>query len=128
MDIKSAYDYARQVYGKLGVDTDAAIERVKNIPISMHCWQGDDVRGFENPEGDLTGGIQTTGNYPGRATTIAQLKADFEKAASYIPGKKRISLHAIYLDNLGEKVERDAIEYKHFAGWGRVGKGKRLRH
>ncbi|NLY69779.1 MAG: L-rhamnose isomerase [Clostridiales bacterium] len=117
MDIKSAYDYARQVYGKLGVDTDAAIERVKNIPISMHCWQGDDVRGFENPEGDLTGGIQTTGNYPGRATTIAQLKADFEKAASYIPGKKRISLHAIYLDNLGEKVERDAIEYKHFAGW-----------
>lgn len=117
MDIKSAYEYARDVYAGIGVDTEAAIARVKNIPVSMHCWQGDDVRGFENPEGDLTGGIQTTGNYPGRATTIEQLKADFEKAASLIPGKKRISLHAIYLDNLGEKVERDAIEYKHFASW-----------
>jgi L-rhamnose isomerase len=117
MDIKSAYEYAREVYAGLGVDTDKAIERVKNIPVSMHCWQGDDVRGFENPEGDLTGGIQATGNYPGRATTIEQLKADFDKAASYIPGKKRISLHAIYLDNLGKKVERDAIEYRHFKSW-----------
>lgn len=117
MDIKSAYEYAREVYAGLGVDTDAAIARVKNIPVSMHCWQGDDVRGFENPEGDLTGGIQATGNYPGRAATIEQLKADFDKAASFIPGKKRISLHAIYLDNLGKKVERDAIEYKHFKSW-----------
>lgn len=117
MDIRSAYEYAREVYAGLGVDTDKAIERVKNIPVSMHCWQGDDVRGFENPGGDLTGGIQTTGNYPGRATTIEQLKADFDKAASYIPGKKRISLHAIYLDNLGKKVERDAIEYRHFKSW-----------
>ena len=113
----NAYEYAREQYAGLGVDTEAAIERVKKIPVSMHCWEGDDVRGFENPDGDLTGGIQTTGNYPGRARTIDQLKADFTKAASFIPGKKRISLHAIYLDNLGKKVGRDEIGYKHFKTW-----------
>jgi len=124
MDIKSAYEYAREAYARLGVDTDAAIKRVKNIPISIHCWQGDDVRGFENPEGELTGGIQATGDYPGRARTIEQLRADFDKAASLVPGKKRISLHAIYLDNHGEKVERDEIEYKHFASWVKWAKEK----
>jgi L-rhamnose isomerase len=117
MSTTNAYEYARELYAGLGVDTEAAIARVKKIPVSMHCWEGDDVRGFENPDGDLTGGIQTTGNYPGRARTIDQLKADFEKAASFIPGKKRISLHAIYLDNLGKKVGRDEIEYKHFKTW-----------
>ncbi len=115
--VLSNYEFARECYAALDVDTDAAIERVKNIPVSMHCWQGDDVRGFESPDGDLTGGIQTTGNYPGRARTIDQLKADFNKAASHIPGKKRISLHAIYLDNLGCKVERGEIEFKHFKTW-----------
>ena len=117
MDTKKAYEAARELYASYGVDTDAAIAAVKNIPISMHCWQGDDVRGFVNPEGDLTGGIQTTGNYPGKARTIPELKADFEKAASLIPGKKRINLHAIYLDNLGEHVDLDKIEPKHFQTW-----------
>ncbi len=114
---EKCYENAKEAYAAIGVDVDAAIERVANIPVSMHCWQGDDVRGFENPDGDLTGGIQTTGNYPGRARTIDQLRADFEKAASLIPGKKRLSLHAIYLDNGGQKVDRDEIEPKHFASW-----------
>lgn len=117
MSTNKAYEIAKEIYASYGVDADAAIAAVGKIPVSMHCWQGDDVRGFENPDGDLTGGIQTTGNYPGRAKTISELKADFEKAASLIPGKKRISLHAIYLDNLGVKVERDAIEPKHFRTW-----------
>jgi len=117
MSLEKVYSCAKEVYSAIGVDVDAAIKRVSEIPVSMHCWQGDDVRGFENPDGDLTGGIQTTGNYPGRARTIDQLKADFEKATSLIPGKKRISLHAIYLDNLGAKVDRDEIEPKHFQTW-----------
>lgn len=115
--ITKAYELAKELYASIGVDTDKAIERLEKIPVSMHCWQGDDVRGFENPDGDLTGGIQTTGNYPGRATTIDELRADFEKAISLIPGKKRMNLHAIYLDAQGEKVDRDQIEPKHFASW-----------
>ena len=83
-----AYELAKELYASIGVDTDKAIERLEKIPVSMHCWQGDDVRGFENPDGDLTGGIQTTGNYPGRATTIAELRADFEKAISLIPARR----------------------------------------
>lgn len=110
MSVSEAYKNAKEIYAELGVNTDSAISRIEKIPVSMHCWQGDDVRGFENPDGDLTGGIQTTGNYPGRAATIEQLRSDFEKAASLIPGKKNISLHAIYLDNCGQKVERNEIE------------------
>ena len=117
MSVSEAYKNAKEIYAELGVDTDSAISRIEKIPVSMHCWQGDDVRGFENPDGDLTGGIQTTGNYPGRAVTIEQLRSDFEKAASLIPGKKNISLHAIYLDNCGERVDRNEIEPKHFASW-----------
>ncbi len=112
-----SYASAKEIYAKYGIDADAAIARVKNIPVSMHCWQGDDVRGFENPMGDLTGGIQTTGNYPGRAVNIGQLRADFDKAISLIPGKKRINLHAIYLDNCGENIGRSDIEPKHFSSW-----------
>ncbi len=112
-----AYEVAKELYAGIGVDTDKVIEKLKTIPVSMHCWQGDDVRGFENPNGDLTGGIQTTGNYPGRAATIDELRADFVKATTLIPGKKRISLHAIYLDNLGEKVERNEVQPKHFDSW-----------
>lgn len=112
-----AYQLAKELYASIGVDTDKAIERLMKIPVSMHCWQGDDVRGFENPDGDLTGGIQTTGNYPGRARTIDELRQDFDKAASLIPGKKRLNLHAMYLDAQGEKVDRDQIEPKHFASW-----------
>ena len=117
MNTQKAYELAKELYASIGVDTDKAIERLETIPVSMHCWQGDDVRGFENPNGDLTGGIQTTGNYPGRAQTIEQLRADYEKAISMIPGKKKISLHAIYLDTLGEKVERNEIQPKHFDSW-----------
>ncbi|MBQ7499910.1 MAG: L-rhamnose isomerase [Clostridia bacterium] len=115
-NIEKAYEIAKETYASLGIDTDKVIAEMKEIPISMHCWQGDDVIGFEKREGGLTGGIQTTGKYPGRATNIDQLRADFEKAASLIPGKKRINLHAIYLDS-DVPVERNNIEPKHFDSW-----------
>ncbi len=113
MDYRQSAEY----YARYGVDVDAAIERVLKIPVSVNCWQGDDVRGFEDPDGELTGGIQTTGNYPGRARTPEQLRADFDVAASLIPGKKRINLHAIYLDADGERVGRCDILPKHFDSW-----------
>lgn len=113
MDYRSAVSY----YEKYGVDVEAAIGRISKIPVSINCWQGDDVRGFENPDGELTGGIQTTGNYPGRARTVSELRADFDVAASLIPGKKRINLHAIYLDSDGKKVGRCEIEPVHFDSW-----------
>ena len=115
MSTKMRYEAAKEIYAEYGIDTDAAIKLVSQIPVSMHCWQGDDVHGFENPDGDLTGGIQVTGNYPGKATNIAQLRADFDKATSLIPGKKRINLHSFYLDNGGE-----ALRFLD-----RMGKGKR---
>jgi L-rhamnose isomerase len=100
------------------VDTDSAIERMKQYQISLHCWQGDDVGGFETPDAELAGGgIQVTGNYPGKARNIAELKQDLEKAMSMLPGKQRLNLHAIYGDFGGEKVERDEIETKHFRTW-----------
>ena len=117
MSTKNIYEAAKAIYAEYGVDTDAAIKLVSQIPVSMHCWQGDDVHGFENPDGDLTGGIQVTGNYPGKATNLAQLRADFDKAASLIPGKKRINLHSFYLDSDGEKVSREKIAPKHFDSW-----------
>ena len=117
MSIKQAYEIAKEIYAGIGVDTDKVIGELKEIPISIHCWQGDDVGGFEGTGGALTGGIQATGNYPGKATTIDQLRADFDKSASLIPGKKRISLHASYLDNMGDKVDRNTFEPKHFDSW-----------
>ncbi len=114
--VKESYELAKKRYAQLGIDTDKALETLKNIPISMHCWQGDDVIGFENPDGVLTGGIQTTGNYPGKARTPEELRADIEKAFSMIPGKHRINLHAIYGDFEGS-VERDQIRPEHFAKW-----------
>ena len=117
MSTKIRYEAAKAIYAEYGIDTDAAIKLVSQIPVSMHCWQGDDVHGFENPDGDLTGGIQVTGNYPGKATNIAQLRADFDKAASLIPGKKRINLHSFYLDNGGETVSREKIAPHHFDSW-----------
>ena len=111
------YEYAKSVYAKYGVDTDKAIEALKNIPVAVHCWQGDDVVGFDSKEA-LSGGIQTTGNYPGKATTPAQLMADFEKAMSLVPGAKKLNLHASYaIFEDGNIVGRDAIEPKHFAKW-----------
>ena len=117
MSTEKMYDLAREIYAGIGVDTDAAIARVSKIPVSIQCWQGDDVRGFENPDVALSGGIQTTGNYPGRARNLDELRRDFAFAADLIPGKKKISLHAIYLDNGGKAVPRDEIEPKHFASW-----------
>lgn len=113
---EQAYEIAKQRYAETGVDVEQALARLDTIPVSMHCWQGDDVRGFENPQGALTGGIQATGSYPGRARNARELRADLQRAMSLIPGPKRLNLHAIYLEHDGP-VERDAIEPKHFAGW-----------
>lgn len=111
------YCEAKELYGKIGVDTDAAIEKLKNVSISMHCWQGDDVNGFDSKEA-LSGGIQATGNYPGKATTPEELMADMDKALSLVPGKHRINLHASYaIFENGEWVDRNALEPKHFAKW-----------
>ncbi len=117
MTIKEKYEVAREAYKGMGVDTDAALEALKKIPVSMHCWQGDDVVGFDGA-GALSGGIQTTGNYPGKAATPEELMADIDKALSLIPGKHRINLHASYaVFEDGQAVDRDKIEPKHFAKW-----------
>ncbi len=114
---KERYEAAREAYKAVGVDTDAALEALKKIPVSMHCWQGDDVVGFDGA-GSLSGGIQTTGNYPGKAASPEELMADIDKALSLIPGTHRINLHASYaIFEAGEKVDRDKIEPKHFAKW-----------
>ena len=112
------FESAKARYAQLGVDVEAALKAAAAKPISIHCWQGDDVVGFDQPDGGASGGIQTTGNYPGRARNFEELKADFLKAASLIPGKKRINLHASYaVFGDGEWVDRNALEYKHFAPW-----------
>ena len=117
MSTQKAYELAKELYASIGVDTDKAIETLKNLSISMHCWQGDDVVGFDT-EGDLTGGIQTTGNYPGRATNPEELMQDIEKALSLIPGAHKINLHACYpIFEEGEWADRDALEPKHFKKW-----------
>jgi L-rhamnose isomerase len=114
---EQAYEVAKAQYAALGVNADKAIETLNSVPISIHCWQADDVSGFENPEGELTGGIQTTGNYPGKARNIDELKADLEKVLTLVPGKHRISLHATYGDFGDTFVDRDQIEPKHFQSW-----------
>ncbi len=116
--IRQGYELAREIYAELGVDVDAALEKLATIPISLHCWQGDDVGGFETAGAQLSGGgIQATGNYPGKARTISELRADAEKAFSLIPGKHRFNLHASYLDNGGKFVDRNEIEPRHFQSW-----------
>lgn len=114
--VLNQYEYAKEYFAKLGVNTNEAIEKLKNIPISIHCWQGDDVTGFENPDGELTGGIQATGNYPGKARNATQLRQDLEKAFELIPGKKRVNLHAIYLES-ATPVDRNQVKPEHFKGW-----------
>lgn len=114
--VESGYKLARERFAELGVDTDTVLKALNSIPISIQCWQGDDVLGFENPNGNLTGGIQTTGNYIGRARNAHELRTDLEVALSLIPGRKRINLHAIYLEASGH-VERDRIEPRHFQSW-----------
>lgn len=115
-DVQKRYEEAKARYAAIGVDTDQALKKLEQIKISMHCWQGDDVTGFLNPDGELTGGIMATGNYPGAAHTPAQLREDLEKAYSLIPGKHKLNLHAIYLDT-DEKVDLNEIEPKHFTPW-----------
>ena len=112
----TAYEYARQRYASIGIDTEDAIRKLQNIHISLHCWQADDVAGFES-DGELTGGIQATGNYPGKARNIDELRADILKALSFIPGTHRLNLHEIYGDFKGEKVDRDQVEFRHFESW-----------
>lgn len=114
--IEDAYRLAQERYSGFDIDTGKVLETLDGIPISIQCWQGDDVLGFENPDGTLSGGIQTSGNYPGRARNATELRADLERAFSLIPGTKRLNLHAIYLES-DIPVERDKIEPKHFAGW-----------
>ena len=110
------YQEARKAYKEWGVDTEAAITRCAGIPVSLHCWQGDDIAGFENPSGALSGGIQATGNYPGKARNRDELMADLDFAYSLIPGKKRLNLHAIYALS-DTPVPRDKIESRHFDPW-----------
>ncbi len=121
---KERYEQAKQMYAAIGVDTDAAIKQLSQIPISMHCWQGDDVCGFEGVE-ELSGGIQTTGNYPGKARNPEELMADIDKALSLIPGTHRINLHASYAIT-DEDVDRDALKPEHFAKWVEFAKERNL--
>ena len=115
--ILNSYLAAKEKYAQWNVDTDSVLEKLEKVAISMHCWQGDDVSGFENPEGQLTGGIQATGNYMGKAKNPEQLRADLDKAISLIPGTHRLNLHAIYAETKGEKIERNKLKPEHFENW-----------
>ncbi|MBA0168541.1 MULTISPECIES: L-rhamnose isomerase [Pectobacterium] len=114
--IETAWQLAKARYASLNIDVEAALEQLDQIPVSMHCWQGDDVAGFENTGGPLTGGIQATGNYPGKASTPDELRADLEQAFALIPGPKRLNLHAIYLES-AQPVARNEIAPEHFRTW-----------
>jgi L-rhamnose isomerase len=117
MVIKESFELARQVYEKWGINIEEVLENLQQASISIHCWQGDDVKGFEADASELSGGIDVTGNYPGKARNAEELRQDLEKALSLIPGKHRVNLHAIYAETNGEKVERDQLEPKHFENW-----------
>ncbi len=116
--IKKSYQLAKEQYAELGVDTEKVISEMEKVVISLHCWQTDDVGGFEREGAELGGGgIQATGNFPGKAKTIKQMRDDLDKVMSLLPGKQRLNLHAIYGEFDGKKVDRDEIEIKHFQGW-----------
>jgi len=125
--VVKSYRLARERYAELGVDTDKALELLKQIPISIQCWQGDDVVGFEKADSQFGGGIQATGNYPGRARTADELRKDFEMAKSLIPGNHRFSLHAIYAETAGKRVERDEIGPEYFKNWVSWAKAQNLK-
>src|SRR3954447_23742514 len=114
--VEKRYDLAREQYAAIGVDTDKAIKRLASVPISIHCWQGDDVGGFESDAGLTGGGIQATGNYPGKARSVQELRADLEEAFSLIPGWHRLNLHALYAEHKGKVAERDQLGPEHFKG------------
>ncbi|MBT6605415.1 L-rhamnose isomerase, partial [Candidatus Bathyarchaeota archaeon] len=116
--IDSAYRLARERYSELAVDVDSTLGVLLDTPISIHCWQGDDVTGFENIEKGVSGGgIQATGNYPGKARDIGELREDLEQVQRFVPGRHRISLHAMYGDFGDEVVDRNGIEFRHFESW-----------
>ena len=115
--IEQNYLNAKETYAAWGINTDEVLRKLKETSISLHCWQGDDVGGFEKSSDELTGGIQVTGNYPGKARTADELRADLEKAMSLIPGNHRVNLHAIYAETEGEKIERNELKPKHFKNW-----------
>jgi L-rhamnose isomerase len=115
--IEEAYALAKARYADMGVDTDGVLTQLETIPISLHCWQGDDVRGFESPDGELGGGLATTGNYPGRARTPEHLRSDLDKAYSLIPGTHRLNLHALYAETGEQEVPRNELRPEHFANW-----------
>jgi len=115
-NIQNAYNLAKERYDSLGVDTEKALTRLEKVSISLHCWQGDDVGGFENPGAELSGGIAATGNYPGKARNADELRKDLDVVYSLLPGSHRLNLHAIYLET-DKKVERNAIEPRHFSAW-----------
>lgn len=126
MTTKERYESAKALYASIGVDTEEAMKKLKEIPIAMHCWQGDDVAGFEHA-GSLSGGIQATGNYPGKASTPEELMADIDKALSMVPGIHKINLHACYaITENGEYVDRDKLEPKHFQKWVEFAKERKL--
>ena len=115
--IQKAYEVAKERYAAIGIDTDAVLEKLQKIQLSLHCWQADDVAGFEPKAGALSGGIQATGNYPGKARNMEELRADILKAVSMVPGNHRLSLHEIYGDFGGKFVDRDQVEPAHFESW-----------
>jgi L-rhamnose isomerase len=115
--VEQSFSLARERYAQFGVNADDAINRLSRIPISLHCWQGDDVGGFESSGSELGGGLAVTGNYPGKARTPDQLRADLDKAMSLIPGRHRLNLHASYAEFAGQKVDRDKLEAAHFQRW-----------
>jgi len=126
MDYLKVYEAAKERYSELGADTDEAIEQLSKIAISLHCWQGDDVGGFETSAGLSGGGIMATGSYPGKARTADELRMDLEKAISLIPGKHRLNMHAIYAETGDERVERNKLEPRHFSAWVDWAKAKGL--
>ncbi|MCO7174913.1 L-rhamnose isomerase [Sporolactobacillus kofuensis] len=123
--VKKNYELAKERYAAIGVDTEHVLDALQKIKVSIHCWQGDDVLGFMNPGQELTGGISVSGNYPGRATTPSQLRADLDEALRLIPGKHKVNLHSIYVDT-DEKVDLDSIEPRHYASWVQWAKEKGL--
>lgn len=125
-NVEQAFALAKQRYADLGVDVEEALAKLATIPISLHCWQGDDVGGFENAGEELGGGLAVTGNYPGKARTADELRDDLDKALSLIPGTHRLNLHASYAETGGKKVDRDALEPSHFARWIDWAKNKKM--
>lgn len=124
--VERRYELAREQYAEIGVDTDKAIRRLKSVPISLHCWQGDDVGGFESDAGLTGGGIQATGNYPGKARNIGELRADLEKAFSLIPGMLRLNLHALYGEHKAKVVDRNKLSVEQFKGWADWAKSQKI--